>query len=65
MTVVGAIIEIVFLTIFLSIISGICMVAKVALDASIIALVMGGGIYALTVITRGDMHERDKNVHLN
>lgn len=63
MTVIGAVIELTLLTFSLSIITGICRLARLATDATIICLVLFGFCYALTVVTRGEMNETDKNVY--
>ncbi len=63
MTILGAAIEIGLLTFSLSVITGICKLARVATDATIIAIVLFGFCYALTVVTRGDMNQKDKNVY--
>ncbi|MEM6529021.1 MAG: hypothetical protein AAF653_12055 [Chloroflexota bacterium] len=63
MTAVGAIIEIVLLILHLSVITLILKVADVAHTGSITTIVLFGGAYALTVITRGSNGEVDKNVY--
>lgn len=63
MTILGAFIELVLFTIFLSGITGVCQLAEVSRSTAILALVLAGFSYALTVVTRTKVYNHDKHVY--
>jgi hypothetical protein len=61
MTIFGAFIELVLLTLFLSCITVICKLADVSTATATMALILAGVSYALTVITRTKVYNHDKH----